>query len=71
MKRCINKGCSYYRKKRKNKCKKIPYRYSVDVCECHADDDGFSVKRPKGEPAWQILHLEETPVATELIGRVL
>ena len=54
MKKCINKGCQLYRDKRKNKCKKIPYKYSIELlCECSGDDDGYSEIRPKGEAAWQ------------------
>jgi hypothetical protein len=49
---CVNNGCSYYSNKRKNKCKKIAYKYSVNICECHSDDDGYSLIKPKGESPW-------------------
>jgi len=53
-KKCINKGCVYYRGKRKNHCLKIPKEHSVEICECHKDDDGYSVMKPKGEISWPI-----------------
>jgi hypothetical protein len=52
MEKCVNNGYGYFSDKRKNKCIKLPYRYSINVCECHRDDNGYSENRPKGESPW-------------------